>query len=170
MKIFAKDTWAKVAIVLAILCLFVGMFRLLFEMKYQAVVAAKRSDLQIAANNLDLQLNCRLVALQLLATDPEIMSMDPGGIERELERAVKVMGFFNAVVFDTNGNFIAEGIPARHIGQVYDLQSFAKVVQGQSVISGRIIFVYMPSSASLLLDCSVQRNSHYASLLNLRCA
>lgn len=139
MKIFAKDTLAKFAIVLAILCLFAGMFKLLFEMKYQAVVAAKRSDLQIAANNLDLQLNCRLVALQLLATDPEIMSMDPESIERELVRAVNVMGFFNAVVFDTNGNFIAEGIPERHIGQVYDQQSFAKVVQGQSVISGRII-------------------------------
>lgn len=140
MKIFAKDTWAKLAIVLAIICLFAGMFKLLFEMKYQAVVAGKRSDLQIAANNLDLELNCRLVALQTLATDPEIISMDPESIERELVRAAKVMGFFNAVVFDTNGNFIAEGIPSRHIGQVYDQQSFDRAVQGNPVISGRIIY------------------------------
>ncbi|GBG56608.1 sporulation kinase C [Sporomusaceae bacterium FL31] len=140
MRIFAKDTWAKLAIVLAIVCLFAGMFKLLFEMKYQAVVAAKRSDLQIAANNLDLQLNCRLVALQMLSTDPEIISMQPASIARELERAVKVMGFFNAVVFDTNGNFIAEGIPSRHIGQVYDQPSFARAVQGNPVISGRIIY------------------------------
>ena len=140
MRIFAKDTWAKLAIVLAIICLFAGMFKLLFEMKYQEVVAAKRNDLQIVANNLDLQLNCRLVALQMLSTDPEIISMKPAGITRELERAVKVMGFFNAVVFDTNGNFIAEGTPSRHIGQVYDQQSFARAVQGNPVISGRIIY------------------------------
>ncbi|MEG6584149.1 sensor histidine kinase [Dendrosporobacter sp. 1207_IL3150] len=136
----SRGAWAKFAIIVALLFLLAGMCNLLFEIKYHTVVANKRESLNMVTNHLDVHLNSRLTALQLIATDAKILSMIPSEIQPELNRAVKVMGFFNAVVFDIEGNFIAEGEPERHIGQVYDQESFAKAARGSPVISGRIVY------------------------------
>jgi signal transduction histidine kinase len=140
MKVLHKDHWAKWAIILAVFCLLLAMFKLLFEVKYQSVVADKRAELQMVAGNLELQLNYRLMALEMLSTDPEIISMEPEKIRQELQRAVHNMGFFNSVVIDPSGHFIAEGNAERHISQVYDWPSFEQAAQGNSVISGRIVY------------------------------
>lgn len=139
-KMLTKDTWAKMAIVIAVLCLFAGMFKFLFEMKYQAIIAAKRGELQVAANYLDVQLNYRLTALELLFANHKMFDMAPAQISEELKRVVKVMGFFNAVMFDVNGRFIAEAEPEKHVGQVYDVASFDKAANGSPAISERIIY------------------------------
>lgn len=139
-RMLARDTWAKLAIFIAVLCLFAGMFKFLFEMKYQSIVAARRGELQVAANYLDLQLNYRLTALQLLFANPKIFTMPPAQISEELKRVVQVMGFFNAVLFDVNGQFVAEAVPEKHVGQVYDAGSFRKAANGSPAISGRIIY------------------------------
>ncbi|MEN6567127.1 MAG: sensor histidine kinase [Veillonellales bacterium] len=132
--------WAKWLIVMAILLLFSGLMRYYFTAKYQAVVMQERDGANLVSNQLELYLDSRLVALQLMATDPEVVSLDPENINRELRRTVDLLGFFNAVVFDRNGNFIAEGAPEHHFGQVRDGESFAAAVAGNPVVSNRIVY------------------------------
>lgn len=132
--------WAKWLIAVAVFLLFAGLLHYYFIAQYQAVIMKERDRVNLVSTRLELHLNSRLVALQVLATDPEVIRLAPEDIQRELRRMVALLGFFNAVVFDRNGNFIAEGAPEHHIDQVYDWESFAAAVAGNSVVSNRIVY------------------------------
>lgn len=131
---------AKILLITAVLIIIAGFVRHYFINRYDAIVLEKHDKVTLLASHIELNIKNRLTAMQLLAGDPEVVSMNPDAMTDELQRAVKTLGFFNAVVFDNRGNFVTEARPEFHIGKVYDRDSFEVALSGRPSISNRIVY------------------------------
>lgn len=108
--------------------------------KYDSAVLDKRNKATVISHYIELNLDNRLMALMMVANDPDIMSLEPDRMADELQRTVQKLGFFNVVIFDRTGKFITEARPEFHIGQVYDHNSFNRALLGKPSISNRIVY------------------------------
>lgn len=134
------EKFAKILLIAASLLILVGIMRNYAITQYDRIILDKRNQATVIAHYIELNLDNRLTALAMVANDPDIRSLKPDKMADELKRTVNKLGFFNAVVFDRNGNFITEAIPEFHIGKVYDQDSFNKVLLGTPTISNRIVY------------------------------
>lgn len=101
----------------------------------QSVINGERQSFAMATKRLELNLNTKLMSMQFLASDPEIKSLEPEDVQRELIRPVEILGFFNVGVIDRQGVLVAEVRPACISQVVNKLEAFNKVVAGQIVIT-----------------------------------
>ncbi|EAX47746.1 histidine kinase [Thermosinus carboxydivorans Nor1] len=138
MNIRSWDFWARILMVLAVAAIIVGMGAAYFTAKYRALVAEQRSSTRQVANDLELHFNGRLLALKLLATDPDIRSLDPDRAQPKLAQAMKVLDCYRIAIADPQGNVVVNG--RDEPAQVHDLDSFFAAARGRPVISDRIIF------------------------------
>lgn len=136
-----KIDWARLLFITATLSIVFSVIGHYFVTKYSSVIADKHDRAVLIAHSIELNIDARLTALTFLACDPDINSLEPAKMRNALVRAMKKFGFFNVVVFDCQGNFIAEANPDFHIGHVYDSESFNKVIRSrQPAISNRIVY------------------------------
>lgn len=135
-----KDKWARVLMGIAVLIVFAGLVSYYVIARYQAVVVEKRNKATVLARHLETHIDSRLTALELLAGDPEIREANPAKVTDELERAVNMLGFSNVVIFDRNGQFLAQAVPKATIHTVHDKNSFQSALSGKPTVSGRIIY------------------------------
>lgn len=138
MNIRSWDFWARILTVVAVTAIIVGIGAVYFTTKYRALVAEQRSSTRQVANDLELHFNGRLLALNLLATDPDIRSLDPDRALPKLAQAMKVLNCYRMIIADPHGGVLVNGNdrPA----QVRDLDSFFAAALGKPVISDRITF------------------------------
>lgn len=135
-----KDKWAQILMGIAVLIVFAGLVSYYVIAKYQGVVVEKKNKATEIARHLETHIDSRLTALELLAGGPEIRETNPAKVADELERAVRMLGFFNIVIFDCDGRFVAEAVPNSTIHTVYDESSFQSALSGRPTVSGRIIY------------------------------
>ena len=115
-----KDKWARVLMGIAVLIVFAGLVSYYVIARYQAVVVEKRNKATVLARHLETHIDSRLTALELLAGDPEIREANPAKVTDELERAVNMLGFSNVVIFDRNGQLLAQAVPKATIHTAHD--------------------------------------------------
>lgn len=101
----------------------------------QTVINRERQSFDMVEKRLELNLNTRLMAMQFLASDPEIKGMQPEEVHRELVRPVEILKFFNVGVVDRQGALISEVRPTCISRVVYDVDSFNKVLSGELAIT-----------------------------------
>lgn len=75
---------------------------------FQIVVNRERQNFSAMTKRLELNLNTKLMAMEFLASDPEIKELEPKEVHNELTRPVKILKFFNVGVIDRQGKVIAE--------------------------------------------------------------
>ncbi|SDF32706.1 sensor histidine kinase [Sporolituus thermophilus] len=136
MNIRSWDFWARILTIVVVTAIIVGLGAAYFTAKYRALVAEQRSSTRQVANDLELNFNGRLLALNLLATDPDIRSLDPNRVRPKLGQAMQVLEFCRMGLADLHGNVIVDGRDAPI--RIPDPVSFSAAAQGRLVISDRI--------------------------------
>lgn len=106
---------------------------------YQGVLAQEREVLGRVVKHLELNLNVKLMALQFLASDAKIKSLEPEDVRNELVRSLEILKFFNARKFDRQGKLVAEAWQSSNSTEVHDWDSFNQALIGNQVISDVII-------------------------------
>lgn len=103
---------------------------------FQMVVNRERQIFGVMTKRLELNLNTRLMAMEFLASDPEIKELKPEEVHKELVRPVEILKFFNVGVVDRQGNVIAEA-GASCVASVVDneRENLDKVLAGKLVIT-----------------------------------
>lgn len=102
---------------------------------FQTVVNRERQSFNVINKRLELNLNTRLMAMEFLASDPEIKELVPADVRRELIRPVEILKFFNVGVLDRRGGLVAEVRSTCALQTMYGQENLTKVVAGKNVIT-----------------------------------
>lgn len=138
-----KRKVAKNAMRLCILFFMMIVGKLLFDMTFYETIENKRSELYDTANHVNLQLSNKLSALKLLMMRTDLQGESTEALRRELQGVFK-LGFFDASVYDQNGNFIAKASPvAGSVEYLDDIEGFQEAMDGMDKISDKVVNPYM---------------------------
>lgn len=138
-----KKKVAKYAMWLCMLFFMLIVGKLLFDMTFYETIENKRSELYDTANHVNLQLSNKLSALKLLMMRTDLQNQSTEALRRELQGVFK-LGFFDASVYDQNGNFIAKASPAAgSVEYLDDIEGFQEAMDGVEMISDKVVNPYM---------------------------
>lgn len=116
----------------------IAMFQY-FYVAFQTVVNEERERASRVANSINLHLQGRLMALNLLSNAPAVRNLDAQGAQTPLDHTVKLLGITNAVILDPLGHVISSSQPIDFTPQYNQQESFQTSLRGFSTISDRII-------------------------------
>lgn len=104
---------------------------------YLEVFAAYQAHTGRIAHNLELYIAGRTKALQVLAANKDVRSLDPQLARPELIKVSGLLSCLNMSLFSADGVFITS-IDLNHPHYVTDMDSFRVALNGQSAVSARI--------------------------------
>lgn len=133
------NKWARFLLGSIVFIVFAGLASYYVIAKYQTVVAEKKDKATMIARHLETCIDGRLIALELLVTDPDIRGTDRTEAAVELGRAAKMLDFFNIAIFDHGGRIIAESAHTPTVRPLQDRGSFQSAWSGLPVVSERIL-------------------------------
>lgn len=122
---------------------------------FQSVINRERQSFTMVSKRLELNLNTRLMAMEFLASDPEIKSLEPKAVQLELVRPVEILKFFNASVIDRKGLLIAEIRPTCISRRGDDTENFTKVLTGKVAIADISMCNCYPSHPNVSLGVPI---------------
>ncbi|GMA98482.1 PAS domain-containing sensor histidine kinase [Pelosinus sp. IPA-1] len=126
--------WMRLFMVLFILLLLSTVTFYCAKSQYQVVVAKQRETLGMVSKHLELNLNAQLLALQFLAADPEIRSLNPEKVHNELIDSREIVNFSNIRVFDRQGRILSQ-VRETCPNPNYDMEKFNTVLSGKRIIT-----------------------------------
>ncbi|AIF52654.1 histidine kinase [Pelosinus sp. UFO1] len=126
--------WMRLFMILFILLLLSTVTFYFAKSQYQLVIARQRETLGMVNKHLELNLNVQLLALQFLAADPEIRSLNPDEVYNELSHSREVVNFSNINVFDRQGRIISQ-VRETCPNPNYDMEKFDAVLSGKRIIT-----------------------------------
>lgn len=129
------SSWMRLLMVLFILLLLSTVTFYCAKSQYQLVVARQREILGMVNKHLELNLNAQLLALQFLAADTEIRSLNPDKVYNELSHYREVVNISNIKVFDRQGRIISQLRETCPNPGTYDMESFNAVLSGKRIIT-----------------------------------
>lgn len=130
--------WVRFFILFFIMFLLTTVTSYYFASHYRIAIVKERESLGVLVKRLEMNLNVKLLALQLLASDVEVKSLEPKKVHKELVNSIGILNFFNARIFDRHGKLVEGALRSPHFAEVQDLESFNQALMGKTVISGAI--------------------------------
>jgi signal transduction histidine kinase len=128
----------KLLLYVCISVIFISLLAGYIKSQYYDVVEGYQEKLERLAYNIDFYLSGRLLALQVLADQRDIINLDPESIRPHLIQLSSKFNLANAAVFDYDGHIVIS-LDANHPSFVNDFDSFNVARQGIATISNRII-------------------------------
>jgi signal transduction histidine kinase len=156
--------WMRLLFVLFIVS-FLGTIIFYYgKSNYQMVVAREREDLNMFTKHLELNINTRLMSMQLLAANPRVRRLEPEMVYKELAYSAKTLKFSNMGVFDSRGILIKEVRNKDSASLGYDKENLHRALAGKPVITDVITSNTSPASVDLYIPI-YDDNNHVKAVL-----
>lgn len=127
--------WMRLFMILFVLLLLSTVTFYCVKSQYQLVVARQRETLGMVNKHLELNLNTQLIALQFLAADPEIRSLNSDEVYNEISHSRDIVKFSNIKLLDKQGRLITQLRETCPSPEAHDRKNFNAVLSGEKVIT-----------------------------------
>ncbi|VBB05262.1 Hypothetical protein LUCI_0469 [Lucifera butyrica] len=138
--------WVRNAIVVLLTLVFAGLVSHYFYANYLSVMADYEKEVQHTSYALELYFNGHLKAMQLLAAQKEVVSLDPVQAYAKLANMREQFHLADAALIDQNGDFLVR-LNSSLLPRIDDPDSVAKAFQGRPIVSGQL---RQPASGKIL--------------------